>query len=93
MKRYEGMFIVKPDMNEDELKKTVDFIEETIARNGGRVTTCEKWARRRLAYSIKKYMEGEYYLCQFEAPTEAILGMEDAYKLNDNILRILITVK
>ena len=93
MKKYEGMFIIKPDMNKDDLEKTVSSIEETITKNGGKVENGQKWARRRLAYSIKKYMEGEYYLCEFEAEPKIISGLEASYKLNDNILRTLITVK
>lgn len=93
MKKYEGMFIVKPDMGKEDLDKAVRSIEETIAKNNGKVNSCNKWARRRLTFSIKKYTEGEYYLCDFEAEPKAITTLEAAYRLNDNILRTLITLK
>ena len=93
MRRYEGMFIVKPNMNKDELDKTVGSIENTIAKNGGKVESCQKWARRRLAYNIKKFMEGEFYLCEFMAEPKSIVTIENAYRLNENVLRALITVK
>lgn len=93
MKKYEGMFIVKPDMDKDELKSTVDSIEKTITRHGGRVERCQKRERRRLGYTIKKYTEGEYYLCEFEAEPKDIQALEASYRLNENILRTLITVK
>ncbi|MDB4349604.1 30S ribosomal protein S6 [Omnitrophica bacterium] len=92
-RRYEGMFIIKPDMNEEELNKTVGSIEGTIVKNGGKVENSQKWARRQLAYGIKKYKEGEYYLFDFEAEPKSILAMEDVYRLNENILRTLITAK
>lgn len=93
MKRYEGMFILKPDMNKDELKKTEGSIEEAITKNGGKIENCQPWARRRLAYSIKKYNEGEYYLCNFEAEPNIISTLKASYRLNDNILRALIIAK
>lgn len=93
MKKYEGMLIIKPDMTEEDLTRTVSFIEETISKNGGNVAKCEKWAKRRLAYSVKRYVEGEYYLCEFDAEPKSIRPIEGAYRLNDNILRTLITVK
>ncbi len=93
MKKYEGMFIIKPDMNQEDLEKTVGSIEGVITRNGGRVEASRKWAKRQLAYPVKKYREGEYYLFDFESEPKAIAELERAYRLNDNILRMLITVK
>jgi len=93
MKKYEAMFIVKPDMGKEDLKKTEDSIEETITKNKGRVEKCEKWGRRRLAYSIKRYLEGEYYLCKFETEPDSISIITSSYKLNENILRVLITAR
>ena len=93
MKRYEGMFIVKPDMSKDDLDKTVSFIQDVIAKNGGKVETCQKWARRQLAYIVKKHREGEYYLVDFEAEPKGVITMENAYRINESILRTLITVK
>ena len=93
MKRYEGMFIVKPDMSKDDLDKTVSSIQDIIAKNGGKVDNFQKWARRQLAYSVKKYREGEYYLVDFQAEPKSIITMENAYRLNESILRTLITVK
>ena len=80
-------------MNKDELEKTVESIGGTIEKNGGKVSTTQKWASRQLAYSIKKYREGEYYLFEFEAEPKKITAMESVYRLNENILRSLITVK
>lgn len=93
MRRYEGMFIIKPDMGKEEHEKTASSIGDTVTKNGGKVLNLQKWARRQLAYSIKKYVEGEYYLCSFEAEPGRIADMKDVYRLNENILRTLIIVK
>lgn len=93
MKKYEGMFIIKPDIDQDDLEKTISSIESTITKNGGKVENNQKWARRHLAYPIKKFTEGEYHLFNFEAEPTIITALTSVYKLNENILRTLITVK
>ncbi|MFH1752832.1 MAG: 30S ribosomal protein S6 [Candidatus Omnitrophota bacterium] len=93
MRKYEGMFIAKPDMSKEDLENTVNSMASTIEKNGGKVLSTQKWATRQLAYTIKKYKEGEYYLLVFEAEPNKVLSMENAYKLNENLLRTMITVK
>jgi len=93
MKRYEAMVIIKPDMNKEELDRTVSSMQDAITKNGGKVESCQKWARRQLAYSIKKHREGDYYLLDFEAEPKSITAVENVYKLNESILRAMITVK
>ncbi len=93
MRKYEGMFIIKPDMTKEDLEKTVDAIGGTIEKNGGKVSATQKWASRQLAYLVKKYKEGEYYLFEFEAEPKKITTMESSYRLNESILRAMITVK
>ena len=93
MKKYEGMFIIKPDLGEKDLEKAVDSIEKTVLKHDGKVINCKKWARRALAYPIKKYNDGEYYLCEFETEPKSISLMKNAYSLNEDILRDLIIVK
>ena len=93
MRKYEGMFIIKLDIGKEETDNTIKSIEQNITKNGGKVGSLRPWAKRRLAYPIKKQVEGEYYLCDFETEPTAITSLETAYKLNDNILRVLITIK
>lgn len=93
MNKYEGMFIVKPDLSEDEKKSLFAQIAEVIQKNNGKVTSANIWAEKRpLAYSIKKHREGTYYLMDFSSPPEAIGEIRYAFKLNEQILRVLITV-
>jgi len=93
MKKYEGMFILKPDIAQEGLDKAAGAIEAAITKSGGKVENCAKWARRKLAYPVKKHVEGEYYLCNFEAEPNSIIDIEGIYRLNESILRVLITQK
>lgn len=92
MKKYEAMFIVKPALSEDEKKNLFSQIAEVITKNSGEVAKANVWSeRRRFYFPIKKSDEGIYYLVNFSLPPEGVTKARQAYKLNENILRVLIT--
>ena len=93
MKKYEGMFIVKPDMNKDDQGKIVESIKTSITKNGGKVTTSEIWGKRRLAHPIKGCKDGEYHRFEFEIDPKSISDLKQVYKLNEDIIREIIIVK
>ncbi|MBI4974390.1 MAG: 30S ribosomal protein S6 [Candidatus Omnitrophica bacterium] len=88
---YEGLFIINPELKEDDIKNVSKLIGDSITKNGGSLTKEENWGKRLLAYSIKKFKEGYYYKADFSAPADAIAKLEAAYKLNADILRMMIT--
>lgn len=87
MNKYEGVFILKPNLNKEETEKTSAAILEVIVKNGGTVEEKEEMGVRQLAYEIKKERQGNYLLVRFTTPAKAISDMEKAYKLNESILR------
>ncbi|MFA6383811.1 MAG: 30S ribosomal protein S6 [Candidatus Omnitrophota bacterium] len=92
MNKYEAMFIVKPDMSEDEAKALYAALKDAVTKNGGSVTSADVWSeRRRLAFTVKKQQEGVYYLIKFSAPSDAITKLKYVYGLNESVLRVLIT--
>lgn len=91
MENYEGLFIIKPEMKEDEVKNICKVISDNVSKNGGTITKEEIWGKKQLAYPVKKSKEGYYYKLNFAAPTVAIAKLEEAYRLNDGILRTMIT--
>ena len=92
MNKYEAMFIVKPDLSEDDKKSLFNQISEVVSKNNGKVTNAAVWAeKRKLFFPLKRYREGLYYLMNFMLPSEAVAEINRAYKLNENILRVLIT--
>lgn len=92
MKHYEVLFILKPTLTEEELKAQVDFVKEVITKNGGEVASVIEMGARKLAYKIKKYERGVYYVIYFTAPTELIAELTRNIRYNENIIRFL-TVK
>lgn len=92
MKKYEAMFIIKPDLSEEERKNLFNQINDAVAKNNGKVSSGAVWAeRRKLYFPLKRHREGLYYLLSFSIAPLAIKEISQAYKLNENILRVLIT--
>jgi len=86
MDKYEIMFIVKPTLDEANIKSTVETLESIITDMKGKVTT-KDMGKRELAYPIKKEISGFYYLFTVEASHEAIDEFDRKARINENILR------
>ncbi len=90
MNNYEGMFIIKQDLDKDLKKKTLDFISAAITKEGGNVKDISEWGRNKLAYKIKRQNEGLYVLSHFSLPQEKLDKVQKSYNLNEEILKTLI---
>lgn len=94
MAEYEAMLIVQPNINEERKKELFDGINDTASKNGAEIISSSVWSeKRKLSYPIKKFQEGIYYLIGFKANPGAISKLKQAYKLNENIIRLLIVKK
>lgn len=92
MRKYEAMFILRPDLKEEEVNLIAKQITEPITKNNGKVAVSDVWSgKRRLCYPIKKHKDGIYYRVNFTVEPNAIESLKQGYRLNDNILRLLIT--
>lgn len=92
MNNYEAMIIIKPELSEEEKKEVLKQIDEAVVKNKGTVSQASIWGeRKKLCFPIKKHQEGTYYLLNFTAPSAAVGEMKNTYRLNENILRVLIT--
>ena len=91
MNEYDGLFIIKPELKEEDAKNVFKAIGDSITKAGGSVKKEDLWGKRMLAYPVKKSREGYYYKVEFSAPPAAIAKMDAAYKLNADILRTMIT--
>ena len=91
MNKYEAMFVVNPDLSEEERKTLFSQLNDAISKNKGTVSHSGVWSeKRKLYFPIKKHQEGVYYLINFTLDPLAITELRRIYKLNENILRVLI---
>ncbi len=90
MVKYEGVFILKPNMEEEENKSQIERIKEIIEGNSGKIDKIDEWGQRRLAYEIKKNKEGYYTIINFQAEADLVKELDRTSKINDNIIRHMI---
>ncbi len=92
MKNYEIMFIVKPTLSEEEVKKVVSNFENVLTSNGATITENKAMGQRELAYEIKKFNSGYYFLFTLEAKDDkAIKEFDRLALISNDIIRHLIT--
>jgi small subunit ribosomal protein S6 len=89
MRIYEELFIAKPDATEEELDALIEQMKTIITTGGGTVNKVEKWGKRRLAYKVGKYREGEYVLIEFQAEAEAVSEFERRLRVADMVIKFL----
>lgn len=92
MRHYEVLFILKPTLTEDEAKTKLDFVKEVITKNGGEIASVVEMGTRKLAYTIKKYDRGNYFVIYFTAPADLIAELVRNLRITEEIIRFL-TVK
>ena len=89
MKAYELLYIIRPDLDEEATTALVDRLSGLVATNGGDNLTVEKWGKRRLAYEIQDYKEGQYILMNFEGEGCTSQEIERVMKISDDVIRFL----
>jgi small subunit ribosomal protein S6 len=89
MRVYEELFIVRPDAPEEEVDTFVEGLTSMIASSGGVVDKVEKWGKRKLAYNIEKYSEGNYVLIQISAGPEIVQELERRLRVADLVIKFL----
>jgi small subunit ribosomal protein S6 len=87
---YELVVVISPALDEDETKGTIERIHGLITGAGGELVKEEEWGMRRLAYPIKDFTEGSYFLTEFTTDPQQTRPLEDAIGLSEDILRHLL---
>ncbi len=90
MRNYELTFIVPTDVNDEDMNGVVNQIQSWVEGSQGKVTKVDHWGRRRLAYNIAEYTEGNYILLNLELDPQATTELERNLKLSDRVLRHLL---
>ncbi|MFC7678951.1 30S ribosomal protein S6 [Paenibacillus sp. GCM10028914] len=90
MRKYEVMYIIRPDIEQEAVQATVDKFQGIIS-NGGEITKHDVMGKRRLAYEIKKFRDGVFVLVNFNGTPEVIAELERLMKISDEVIRYLIT--
>ena len=92
MKNYEIMFIVRPTLGEEEQKNVVKNFENILTNNGAKVVESKEMGQRELAYEIKKFKSGYYYVVTLEAADDkAVKEFDRLALISTDVIRHLVT--
>lgn len=87
MRMYETIFIVQPDLGDEELKALAAKVQEIITTMKGDFQRLEDWGLRKLAYPINKLNRGRYYYLRFNGDAPLIAELERRLRLDDKVIR------
>jgi len=87
VKEYEIVYVLRPDLSDEDRTKKVDRIHNLITDNGGQVDKVDDWGKRVLAYEIKHYTDGYYGLSLFQMPPQAVNKVSERLNIDEEILR------
>jgi small subunit ribosomal protein S6 len=86
---YEELFILRPDITEEEITPVTDQVRSIVTNAGGTVDKEERWGVRKLAYRVEKRAEGYYVLLQLTMPSSTVRELERRLRVNDAVLKYL----
>jgi len=86
---YEVMFIVRPDIIEEDLDKLISTVEANIATAGGTVKNTERMGKRRLAYNVGKFMDGLYILVTVEGTGAMVKEIERRLRVAEPVIKFI----
>ena len=89
---YETMYILRPDIAEDDVTKHIDKYNKLLEEFGGTILDSQMRGKRRLAYQIAKHREGIYVQLSHQGDGQHIFKIEKAMRLSEDVIRYM-TVK
>ena len=87
MRKYETIFILQPELSEDDIKSVTTKAQDVISSYKGECIRMDDWGIRKLSYPIKKCARGRYYYLRFDGESALIAELERRLRLDDKVLR------
>ena len=86
---YEVMFIVRPDTQDEDVDKLIAGFEATVTNGGGTIRSTEKLGRRKLAYLVRKFSEGNYILLTIDADGKLVAELERRLRVSEPVIKFI----
>lgn len=88
-RKYEVMFIVRPDIADEEVEKLISTFQSNVTAAGGKVLSAERMGKRRLAYVVRGFGEGNYALLVMEGSGEMLHELERRLRVTEPVIKFL----
>jgi len=92
MRRYESIYVLRPDLSDEDMDPIRQKFNDIITNNGGRIILEDKWGLRMLAYEVQKHTRGYYVLLDYAADKDVVAELERNLKLHESVIRFLTVV-
>ncbi|MFV0438511.1 MAG: 30S ribosomal protein S6 [Desulfopila sp.] len=92
MRRYELIYILRPGLGEEQIEAITEYSTKIIVDESGSIIDLNKWGMKKLAYAIKKEIQGFYVYCEFAGTPAAVAEIERRFRIDDGVLKYL-TIK
>lgn len=89
MRKYETMYIIRPDLEEEARTQLVERFSTLVKDQGGELAEVKEWGIRKMAYPIQDFKEGYYVLVYFSAQPEVVAELERVFKITDPVIRYM----
>lgn len=86
---YELMFIVRPDMPEEEQQKLISTLESVVTSSGGSVHKVDVMGKRRLAYVVRRFHDGIYVLLTVEGSGGLVHELERRLRVTEQVIKFI----
>lgn len=90
MRTYELVYIISPEVEEEDLESVTEKVSQLIAGGGGEVLELSSWGRRRLAYPIQQFSDGHYVLARIQLDPGSLPELRRLLGLTEEVIRYLL---
>ena len=88
-RKYEVMFILRPDITAEDADKVIANLEFTITKGNGKLVSSEKLGNRKLAYTVRKFNEGNYNLFTIESDGDLVAELERRLRVTEPVIKFI----
>ena len=87
MRKYEAIFILDPDLEEEQAQSAIERVKGIITQTNGEILKVEDWGKRKLAYEVKKKTKGHYVLIHFSGTPALLSELERNFRVMDAVIK------
>ena len=89
MTEYEMIFILQPNLSEEEAEAVIKSFEQVLTDQNATLVKSERWGKKRLAYRVRRFWEGYYVFFEYVGQNAALVELERRLRIHDHVIKYL----